>query len=401
MKIKLTNIGQLATYNSLSRTVEKTPDIEIIIEDSKIIDIGTSLPAGNKQIDAQGKLVTPGFVDPHTHPVFAHTREKEFEMRAAGKTYREIAEEGGGIKASVKALWEMDENELEKRVTHRLEKFLRLGTTTVEAKSGYGLSIESELKSLCVLKKSADLVPLDVIPTFLGAHDFPEEYEDRPDEYVSLICEKMIPAVAKQGIAKFCDVFCEHGWYSVKQSRKILKTAKSFGMNIRLHADEFEDSGAAGLAAELNAVSADHLMAVSDEGIKSLAEASVVAILLPGTTFFLGQTTYAPARRMIDKGVEVALATDFNPGSSMTQSMPLMMTLACLYLRMTVEEAFSAATYFAAKSLRLEDKIGSIEIGKQADFVIWDLTDLSQIPYWYGGNNVMNVIKNGNLIVFN
>jgi len=399
MSLKISNIGQLATYNSQTAVVEKLSDVDIIIEGDYIAQIGERLPSTQKIIDASGHLVTPGFVDSHTHPVFAETRESEFKMRAEGKSYQDIAAAGGGIKSSVKSLRRIDEKELVERVIHRMNEFLELGTTTIEAKSGYGLSTESELKSLRVIEQTQKEVSIDILPTFLGAHDFPEEYSENKSAYVGKICNEMIPAIADQGIAEFCDVFCEEGWFNIEDSRRILGVAKNFGLRPRLHANEFKDSGAALLAAEMQAISADHLMFISDEEIRLLAENGVVAVLLPGTTFFLGRTSYAPARELLESGVEIALATDFNPGSSMIQSMPFIMSLACLFMKMTVEEAFRAATFGGAKSLGREKNIGSLQSGKQADLILWNLKELTEIPYRINGNYIGKVFKNGIQVV--
>ncbi len=398
MSLKITNIGQLATFNPETGKVEKSAGVEIECQDGLVTSIGSNLPSADKEIDASGSLVTPGFVDCHTHPVFAASRAEEFSQRTAGKTYQEIADAGGGIMSSVRSLRETDEVELVEAVKRRMERFLSLGTTTVEAKSGYGLSTESELKSLSVLSKAADEAAVDIIPTFLGAHDFPEEFSDNRGAYVDLICREMIPAVAEQGIAEFCDVFCEDGWFDVESSRRIMTTAREYGMKLRLHADEFKDSGAASLAAELKVLSADHLMHVSREAIARMAKAGVVATLLPGTTFFLAESEYAPARRLMDAGVEVAIATDFNPGSSMMQSMPFVMSLACLYMGMTVAEVFISATYCAAKSLGKEGVVGSLLPRKQADLVLWNLRTLEEIPYHIADNRVLAVVKKGKIV---
>jgi len=399
MTLKITNIGQLATYNSEIASFERVNNTEIVIEEGCIEQIGEKLPSTHDEIDANGHLVTPGFVDPHTHSVFARTRENEFEMRTAGMTYQDIAASGGGIWSSVKAFREMDEDELIRRVEGRLREFLQFGTTTLEVKSGYGLSTGYELKSFRVMEQAKKEVPIDIVPTFLGAHDFPEEYSENQSGYIDLVCHEMIPAVVEQGIAEFCDVFCEKGWFNVEDSRRILQVARDYGLKLRLHADEFEDSGAASLAAELLAFSADHLMRISDDGIRLLAENGVVAVLLPGTTFFLGETSYAPAGKLLAAGTEIALASDFNPGSSMIQSMAFIMSLACLYMGMTVEEALRAATFGGAKSLDRENIVGSIEPGKQADLIIWNLKELSEIPYRITGNYVEKVIKKGILVV--
>ncbi len=398
MSLKIINIGQLATFNPEKGKVERSAGVEVECENGLITSVGLDLTPADKELDAEGALVTPGFVDCHTHPIFAASRADEFSQRAAGKTYQEIAATGGGIMSSVRSLMEMDEAELLEAVKRRMEKFLFLGTTTVEAKSGYGLSTESELKSLSVLSSVAEEVEVDIIPTFLGAHDFPEEFSDNKEAYIDLICQEMIPAVAEQAVAEFCDVFCEDGWFDVSSSRRILTAAREYGMKLRLHADEFKDSGAASLAAELKVSSADHLMHVSEEAISDMAQAGVVATLLPGTTFFLGKSAYAPARRFIKAGVEVAVATDYNPGSSMIQSMPFVMSLACLYMGMTVTEAFSSATYGAAKSLGREDVLGSILPGKQADIILWNINSLEEIPYYIADNRVRSVIKKGKLV---
>ena len=397
-KIKLTNIGNIATYNSYSKTFANIKDCDILINDGLIEKIGRNINDDHGIFDCQNRLITPGFVDPHTHPVFHKGREEEFGLRLQGATYQEIAEKGGGINSSINGVRNATVEELVKAVTERMDRFLKLGTTTIEAKSGYGLNVESELKSLEVLDIVNKNHAIDIIPTFLGAHTIPPEYKNNPNDYIDLICNDMIPAVAEQGIAKYCDVFCENGYFSVTQARRILTTARKHGLIPRLHADEFEDSGAAELAAELGAVSADHLMAVSDIGIKKLADANVIATLLPGTTFFLGSTNYAPVKKLINAGVTIALATDYNPGSCHIQSMPFIISLACIYLGMSAEDALVAATYNSAKTLNLEKKVGSIEIYKKADLVIWDLEKLIEIPYNVTDVPIMKVMKNGQFI---
>lgn len=272
-----------------------------------------------------------------------------------------------------------------------------MGTTTVEAKSGYGLTTESELKSLEVIEAVNRSQPIDMVPTFMGGHAFPKEYSNNQDAYIDLICNDMIPAVAEQGIAVFNDVFCEKGYFTVEQSNRILEAGKKYELKPRLHADEFVDSNAAKLAGKVGAFSADHLMAVSENGIKALAENNIMATLLPGTTFFLGKSSYAPARKLIDAGVTVALATDFNPGSCHIQSMPFIMTLACMHLGMTIEEAYQSATYHGAEALGLADEIGSIEVGKKADFILWELDSLLDIPYYVSNHPIRAVFKNGKI----
>ena len=397
--LNLTNIGVLATYNSKTCALERTHDCKISIDDGIITDINGAVINRNESIDCNGKLVTPGFVDAHTHPVFVDGRGNEFVKRLAGVSYQEIAKQGGGINASIAAVRNATEIELYDRVIKRMDKFIKMGTTTLEAKSGYGLDTESELKSLRVLNHVNSAHAIDIVSTFLGAHAIPPEFYGNPKGYFNLLCKEMIPAVAEQGIAKFCDVFCEEGYFNVNDSRIILQTAARYNLIPRIHADEFTDSGAAGLAAEIGAISADHLMAVSDQGIKDMANAGVMAILLPGTTFFLGDHSYAPARKLINAGIDVALATDFNPGSCHIQSMPFIISLACLYLDLTIDEALIAATWTGACALNVEENVGSIEVGKKADLIIWDLDTPEEIPYNMTSVPIQNVIKNGNLVI--
>ena len=389
----LKNIGQLTSYNPDSGEVETISNTSLTIDGDRIAE-----NSNGEAIDCGGSLVTPGFVDPHTHSVFLDSREEEFAQRLAGISYEEIAAQGGGINASINGVRNASKDELIERVSKRMDRFLKLGTTTVECKSGYGLDTKSELKSLQVIHEVNESHEIDIIPTFLGAHAFPPEFADDHEGYVDLLCAEMIPAVAEQGIAVFCDVFCENGYFNVDQSRRIFETAKNHGLTPRLHADEFEDSGAAELAAEVGAVSADHLMAVSDAGVEKMAENGVTATLLPGTTFFLGKDTYAPARKLLENGIDVALATDFNPGSCQIQSMPFIISLACIHLEMTVEEAFAAATYYSAKALNLEGEVGSIAIGRKADLIIWDVEMLKNIPYNVTDLSIKMVIKNGKAI---
>ena len=389
----LKNIGQLTSYNPDSGEVETTSNTSLTIDGDRIAE-----NSNGEAIDCGGSLVTPGFVDPHTHSVFLDSREEEFALRLSGVSYEEIAAQGGGINASINGVRNASKEELIKRVSKRMDRFLKQGTTTVECKTGYGLDTKSELKSLQVIHEVNESHEIDIIPTFLGAHAFPPEFADEHEGYVDLLCAEMIPAVAEQGIAVFCDVFCENGYFNVDQSRRIFETAKNHGLTPRLHADEFEDSGAAELAAEVGAVSADHLMAVSDAGIQKMAEYGVTATLLPGTTFFLGKDTYAPARKLLGKGIDVALATDFNPGSCQIQSMPFIISLACIHLGMTVEEAFASATYYSAKTLNLEGEVGSIAIGRKADLIIWDVEMLMNIPYNVTDMSIKMVIKNGKAI---
>ena len=396
--LKLANISNLVTYQTKSNSIETFSDVDLLINGEFIEAIGISLDDSQQTIDCSGRLVTPGFVDCHTHSVFYNGREEEYSKRLSGISYQDIAQEGGGINASIQGVRKASENELLDKVSKRMKRFIKLGTTTVESKSGYGLDTESELKSLRVLDKLNQYLPIDIVPTFLGAHAFPPEYSDNHNGYVELLCNEMIPEVGKQGIAKYCDVFCENGYFTVNQSKQILETAKKYGMIPRLHADEFKDSGAAKLAGEIGAISADHLMAVSDSGIQFLSSGGVTATLLPGTTFFLGSNSYAPARKLLDAGISIALATDFNPGSCHIQSMPFIISLACLNLKLNIEEAFQAATWESAKTLNVHNEVGSLEVGKKADIVIWDLERLIEIPYFTSDIPIYKVIKSGSCI---
>ena len=352
----------------------------------------------DKIIDASNKVVMPGFVDPHTHPVFVNTRENEFEMRTKGRSYVEISQSGGGIRSSIEAVRKASEDELYELAEKRVWRMIRNGTTTLEAKSGYGLSTESEIKMLKVIKRLNDSLPIDIIPTFMGAHEFPTEYKDNHEEYIRILKEEMMFEVKKQNLAVYCDIFTEEHVFNIEQSRDILNRAKELGFKIRMHADEIKPIGGAELAAEVGAVSADHLGAASDEGIAAMKKAGVIAILLPGTIFSLGMKSYARARNMIDSGLPVALATDYNPGSCNCDSMQFIITLACLQMKMTVAEAITAATINAAYSLERGDKVGSLEIGKQADILIMDMPSYKFLPYHFGSNNVQIVIKKGKII---
>ena len=377
--------------------------VALALEDGRIRAIDTpeklqEMFADAQRIDGAGCWALPGFVDPHTHPVFFKTREGEFSLRVMGKSYEEIAAAGGGIRNSVRVFRQASFDELSELTYQRIRRFLEFGTTTIEAKSGYGLSLEDELKSLRILKKVAELLPITIVPTFLGAHEVPDEYQRDREKYVDLIINEMIPRVAEEKLAKFCDVFCEKDVFTVAQSERILLAAKDHGMQPKLHADELFYTGGAELAAKVGAISADHLLKISAEGIRSMADAGVVPVLLPGTTFFLGKSGYAPARQMIDAGMPVAIATDFNPGSSMTQNMQLMLTLSALYLKMTSAEVITAATRNAARAIAREDRVGTLETGKDADIVLLDIPGHEYLPYHYGVNHVRKVIRHGRVV---
>jgi imidazolonepropionase len=343
----------------------------------------------------------PGFVDPHTHIPWAGTRETELFERLAGKTYQAIAAEGGGILSTVASTRRASEEEITANVLRHLDWMLAGGTTTIEAKSGYGLNLADELKQLVALQRAAAEHPVRVLPTLLAAHEVPPEH--RADlagraRYVDLICDEIVPAVAARGLARFCDVFCEAGVFSAEESRRVLEAGIRHGLAPRLHADEFADSGGAELAAELGALSADHLMAVSDRGIEALAGSGVTAVLLPGTSFFLKKERYAPARRMIESGIPVALATDCNPGSSYTESMPMIVTLAVFALGLSVEESLTAATLNAACCLGVGNEVGTIEVGKRADLALLDAPNLLHLAYHYGVNPIAAVVRDGRVV---
>lgn len=381
----------------------------VAVAGEEILAVGASdevegrspLASGCTIIDAQGAVVTPGLIDAHTHPVFSMTREREFEMRLEGKSYMEIAEAGGGIRASVRDLRQTPAEVLRDKTRRRLDRLLAHGITTIEAKSGYGLSTEAEIKSLEIVRELQTIHPIEQIPTFLGAHEVPDEYRHKRDEYITLIINEMIPAVAKKKLAEFSDVFCEEGVFSVDESRRIQQAAKGAGMKLKFHADELTDTDGARLAASMGAVSADHLMYISDSGIAAMAKSGTVGMLLPGTSFSLGGKQYAPARKMIEAGMVVALSTDCNPGSSCTESLAMIITLAALHLKMTAAESISAVTVNAAVAVDRSDRIGQLAPGKQADIAIWDMSDYRELPYHYGVNLVTHVIKRGKVVVGN
>jgi len=410
------NIGQLITMEGtvprIGKDLNNLGIIEnggITISGDEIISVGPSDEIEGKVtlndnceiIDVHGAVVTPGLIDPHTHPVFSMTREKEFEMRIAGKTYMEIANAGGGIRASVRDLRSTPKETLINKTKQRLDRMLRYGITTIEAKSGYGLSTASEIKQLEVIKELNQSHPIDLVPTFLGAHEIPDEYRDNHDGYINILINEMIPQVVDKKLAEFSDIFTEEGVYDTEESRKIQKAAKKAGLKIKFHADELESVGGAELAAELGAISADHLVYISEAGIKAIAKSKTVAVLLPGTTFSLAGKQYAPARKMIEEGVIIALSTDCNPGSSYSESLPFMTSLAALQMKLTAAEAISAITVNAACAIDRGGKIGQIKAGLKADLVIWDMADYREMPYHYGVNLAKKVIKNGKLAANN
>lgn len=351
-----------------------------------------------ERFDAGGGTVVPGFVDPHTHLPWAGSRAAEFAQRLAGRSYQEIAAEGGGILSTVRSTREASEETIAEGVRRRLDRMLAWGTTTVEAKSGYGLALEPELKQLRALAAAAADHPIDVVPTLLAAHETPPEHRGHTDAYVDVVCEEIVPAVAELGLARYCDVFCEEGVFTPEQSRRVLEAGLAHGLRPRLHADEFVDSRGAELAAELGALTADHLMAVSERGIEALAQGGVLGGLLPGTSFFLKKRDYAPARRLLAAGVPLTLATDCNPGSSHTESMPMMFWLAVLKLDLSVDEALTAMTLNAACSLELGAEIGTVEEGKRADLVVLEGSSVDELAYHFGVHPVAAVVKDGSIV---
>ena len=382
------------------------------MRDLAIIDNGAMLIAGDRiertgprseieplidgectVVDAGGRVVLPGFVDAHTHPVFAGNRVNEFEQRAAGASYAEIAASGGGIRSTVRQTRAASEAALVEAANRYVGWFLASGTTTIEAKSGYGLTPEDEYKLLRVIR---GIQPLRCVPTFLGAHEIPEEFRRHPTQYVNLLVEEMLPYVAAQRLAEYCDIFCEPGIFGIADSRRILTAARSLGLGLRLHADQLSQSGAAELAAELHASTADHLEHTGAHGIAALQAAGVQPVLLPGSVYALGATRYPNARAMIAAGLGVVLATDFNPGSSPTPSLPMILSLACTHMGMTPAEAVTAATINAACSLGRGGEIGSLEPGKYADFVIHDCRDYREIAYFFGIQQAHAIYIGGN-----
>lgn len=379
-------------------------DGAVAVKDGRIVQVGTTDEITRRyrapeELDFDGFVVMPGFVDCHTHPVFAKTREKEFHMRCAGADYMEIAKAGGGILSSMHAVREASLEHLVEMTERHLWRFLEHGTTTIEAKGGYGLSLEAEQKSMEALSQAHAVVPIEMKRTFLGAHEFPPEYRDNRDEYVRIVCDEMIPALAT--MADYCDVFAEPGVFTREQSERVLKAALAAGLRLRVHADEINPMGGAEMAVALGADSADHLGQISDEGIRAMAASDTVGVLLPGTIFFLAKPGYAPARKMIEAGCAVALATDFNPGSSHTQSMTLIHTIACTQMKMSPEECITATTINPAFSLQLDHEVGTLHPGKRADLCVLDIPSWQSLGYTFGGNPVAMTVKDGRPVVAN
>jgi imidazolonepropionase len=383
-------------------------DGAILIRNGSIAAVGTRaqvepLPEARsvEKLDVGGRVVLPGFVDSHTHLIHAASRAEEYELRIRGASYEEIARKGGGIINSVKKLRAATSETLKLRARSALREFAVNGTTTIEAKSGYGLDVSSELRILGLHRELAAEQPLDIVSTFLGAHVVPAEYRVKPngaEEYVELLTEKLLPEVASSKLAEFCDVFCDRGAFSLEQSRKILEAGKRSGLAPRMHAEQLTSTGAAKLAVQLGAASCDHLEQVNRADIAALGKSKTVATLLPGCDFHLGLKQYAPARALIDAGAIVSLATDYNPGTSPTLSMPMILSLACTQLRMTPAEAIVAATINAAFALRREKQVGSLDVGKFADIAVFDVEDYREIPYYFGVNKCWMTMKSGKIV---
>jgi len=370
----------------------------MLIRDGKIDTLGPSAEIEKKSrgaeiVDAGGRVVLPGFVDAHTHLVFAGNRLEDFERRARGESYEQISKAGGGIWSTVEKTRAASEHDLLVQAKKHADWFLRGGTTTVEAKSGYGLTLEDELKILRVMRSLNEESPLEIVPTFLGAHAVPREMD--VDAYIELVIDEMLPRIAREKLAAFCDVFCERGYFDVEQSRRILTAARKLGLKLRIHADQLSNLGGAKLAAELDATTADHLEKTDRDGIAALTSASVQAVLLPGSVYTLGSSDYPSAREMIEAGLAVVIATDFNPGSSPTPSMPMILSLACTQMKMSPAEAITGATINAAYSLNWGNKIGSLERGKLANFSIFDCEDFREIAYWFGIPQLHSVFAKG------
>jgi len=414
MNLLIKNIKQLVTVSTKGKPYKAGTEMRdlgiienatVMIQDGLFSWIGPSTKLSQEPddsidtIDASDLIALPGFVDSHTHTVFAGSRENEFALRTEGKSYQEIAASGGGILSTVSATRETSKKELKKLASRHLDTMLKQGTTTVEIKSGYGLNEDAEIKLLYIINELGDEGLMNIVPTFLGAHAIPEEFKENPDGYVDLICQRLLPYVANHKLAKFCDAFCESGYFSVEQCRRIFETAKSLGLGIKIHADQLSQIGASKLAVEMGAISADHLEKIDDAGISALKQSGTIAVIIPGTSFFLN-CEYAPARKIIDSGIPLAIASNFNPGSCMSHSMPLMMTIACTQMSLTPEEAICAATINGAAALGLSNTLGSIEAGKQADIVLFNVPNYRYLMYHYGIDHVAKLIKHGTYLDF-
>ena len=415
----LVNIGQLLTLRSVSGRPGPRRGADLkelsILEDAAVLCLGGKIVSVGKakdalrdpwlklnrkkvvEIDCEGQVVLPGFVDSHTHPAFIKPRLVDFEKRTAGATYEEIAAAGGGIRSSLEAVRRAGKSSLAEKVLDALHEMAEHGTTTVEAKSGYGLTLESELKSLAAIRQAAAQWPGTVISTLLGAHVVPPEYRDRSQNYVEIVCKEMIPQAARRKLAKFVDVFCDRGAFSAAETETIFDAAAQHGLCVRAHLGQLSETPL-GKLLRFNPASLDHMDHVSDEDVPRLSKRDTIATFVPGANYFLGLDRYPPARKFIDAGVPVALATDYNPGSSPTASMPFVMSLACTHMKMTPAEAVAAATINGACALRLQDRKGSIEPGKDADLAVFEVEDYREIPYWFASNRCVLTVLNGALV---
>jgi len=396
------NASQLARLNAEQDSFAVIESAGVVLDDDHIAWVGPSdrmpsPPPDATVIDASGKTVIPGLIDSHTHLVFAGTREEEFEDRLRGLSYQEIAARGGGINSTVRLVRESSRSELKELARDRLRRLLSFGVTTIEVKSGYGLSVPDESKCLEVLADLNAEGPWDLVPTFLGAHAVPPEYSRDHEGYLSLLTDQMLPEIARCGLARFCDVFCDVGAFTLVETEEVLAAARRLGFGLKLHADELSPLGGAELAARMGAISADHLLCITEAGIDALARSQTVATLLPGTAFFLGMQ-YAPARKLLERGVRVALASDCNPGTCPTENLPLIGAMACTQMKMLPSEVLAALTLNAATAIGCADRVGSIEVGKQADLVICDVANYRQLFYHFGVNHAWRVIKRGRVV---
>ncbi|MBN1425099.1 imidazolonepropionase [Candidatus Fermentibacteria bacterium] len=372
----------------------------VVVRDGRIAWVGEDrhLPAGLaecREADAGGMVVTPGLVDCHTHALFAGSRAGEFAMRVAGATYEQIMAEGGGISASARMLREAPDGDIVDQTVGRLRRMLRLGTTTCEIKSGYGLSTDQELRSLRLIRQTSHRVPMSIVPTFMGAHALPPPWRHDRAGFIDMVVHEMLPRVADEKLARFCDVFCERGAFTVDESRRVLEAARGHGMGLKIHADELAGSGGTRLGAELGVCSADHLLRATREDLQALRDSGAIAVILPGTCLGLGKTAFAPGRMMVEIGLPVAIASDLNPGNCYCENLPLMVTLACLYGGLSIEEALIGVTVNAAHALGLAREVGSLEVGKRGDLVIWDIDDYREIAYHFGVQLARTVIVGG------
>jgi imidazolonepropionase len=407
------NIGQLLTLSgdTPKRGIEMSnltivENAAVASKNGRIISVGEenevlreiNLLDNAKEINVDNKIVTPGLIDCHTHLVFSGSREEEFYLRIKSEDYLKILGRGGGILSTVDTVRKTSFKDLYNNGKKILNDMLSFGTTTVEIKSGYGLSTEDEVKILKVIKRLNEEHPIDIVPTFLGAHAFPKEYKNKEEDYVNLIIEEMLPIVKEKNLSKFCDVFCGRGVFNLEQSERILDAAKDLEFKLKIHADQLSYDGGAKLASKMDTISASHLEYISDEGIANMKQKGIIAELLPGSVFFMGKNKYAPARKMINNDVPLTLATNYNPGTCTIKSLPIIMTLACIYMGMNAEEVITATTINAACALDLQNDAGSLEVGKKSDMVIWGVNNYKQIPYFLGLNLVEKVIKDGKTV---